>query len=140
MQIISFAWTTPALLAQAKDRTRRGWTADYARRFHVCMNCQGFDKGARNGGRGVAIVQLTQDPYLERTGKMTEEDYAGEGFLWMEQNHYTMRGQHPREYFEKWKATNEMLYVVHFQILRVIEHLSTFLDRSILQRELKIKQ
>jgi hypothetical protein len=35
---LSFAWTTPALIADRKSCTRRDWSADYAARFRDGLN------------------------------------------------------------------------------------------------------
>ena len=55
MKIISFAWTTEALLAGIKTCTRRDWNDDYARRFKNGEFCQAFDRNPRAGGKRVGI-------------------------------------------------------------------------------------
>ena len=120
MLIISFAWTTAALLAGAKSCTRRNWDDDYAWKFKAGMDVQGYDRGPRVGGRQVAIVRLIAAPYLERTGVMPERDYASEGLLWMEKKGIKIRGMEPREFWEKWKAADELVYVVRFQLMSVV--------------------
>jgi hypothetical protein len=71
MKIISFAWTTPALLAGSKCVTRREWDKKYAESFEAGEYVQAFDKSPRAGGKCVAIIELTQKPYLQgMTGKM----------------------------------------------------------------------
>lgn len=41
MNIISFAWTTEALLCGQKSVTRRDWSDNYAAKFHVSARCHG---------------------------------------------------------------------------------------------------
>jgi len=79
MLIISFANTTPALLAGIKTVTRRFWTAGHAAKFRKGMKVQAWDKSPRYKGRQVGVIRLTQDPYREPLGKMPEEDVRLEG-------------------------------------------------------------
>jgi len=116
--IVSFAWTTAALLAGAKSCTRRSWNDDYARRFKAGAVVQGWDRLPRVGGQQVAIIRLTTDPYLQRTSQMTEMDYRAEGLEWMEQNGILIRGKYPRQFFDQWKAADELVYVVRFQLMK----------------------
>ena len=121
MLIISFAWTTDVLLSGNKSCTRRHWSEGYARQFRCGMECQGWDRGPRIGGRQVAVVRLMADPYLQRTSMMTEMDYAAEGLKWMEEQGMTIRGMEPREFWEQWKAADELVYVVRFQLVSRVD-------------------
>ena len=84
---ISFAHTTPALLAGRKTVTRRAWKPMYFRQWlrawedgrHVH---QAYDKSPRVGGRCVGTITLTAAPRLERLADMPEADLAAEGGLW----------------------------------------------------------
>jgi len=83
---VSFAWTTDALLAEKKIATRRDWDVEYARRFaNQTIKTQqlflGTDKGYRNGGKAIALLQLRS---LKRQplSLMTEQDLIEEGGLW----------------------------------------------------------
>ena len=85
--IISFAWTTPALLAGAKTMTRRDWDADYARRFRAGMLVDAYDRSPRARGRKIAMIRLTRDPYFERVrGSLTPEVCRREGFDWLREH------------------------------------------------------
>jgi len=79
--IISFAWTTDAILDRSKKVTRRDWSDDYAARFHAGDLIQGYDKSPRNGGVKISTCRITEDPYKELLGKMPEEDFELEGGL-----------------------------------------------------------
>ncbi len=46
------------------------------------------------------------------TGKMSEFDYKAEGLYWMEKQGIKIRGLTPREFFENWKQTNEIVFVL----------------------------
>ena len=51
VKIISFAWTTPALLAGRKTVTRRDWSDRYALLFHADDFVAGYNRSPRHGGR-----------------------------------------------------------------------------------------
>lgn len=86
--IISFAWTTPALLAGRKTVTRRaGWKPATFKRWQDAWDRQdrlhdAYDRLPRVGGRKVGTIRLTCRPYLEPMRNMPESDLAAEGGLW----------------------------------------------------------
>lgn len=112
--IITFAWTTAAVQAGRKCRTRRYWLPEYAARFKLGRPHKAYDRSPRNHGHCFATIELTREPYLQSTADMTEEDYEAEGLAWMEEQGLTIRGKTPRHFFEDWKARGEMVYVVCF--------------------------
>jgi hypothetical protein len=114
MKIISFAWTTPAVVARRKTRTRRQWSENYAKTFKANDVCQGYDKNPRIGGQLVHLVRLTRDPWIQNTSEMGDDDFEYEGFCYMEEQRILFRGQPVREFFEEWKVAAEDLYVVDF--------------------------
>lgn len=119
MKSISFAWTTLAVKALAKSCTRRDWSPEYAARFHEGLKVLGLNRNYRFGGTPFCMIQLTRDPYRERTGLMTEKDFEDEGLLWMEHQGLLIRGATPRVFFETWKAEDKLVYVVRFSILEI---------------------
>jgi len=127
MLIISFSWTVQALLAGHKSRTRRNWNDGYAMQFKAGQEVQGWDRLPRAGGRPVALIVMSAEPYLEPTSQMTEADYEAEGLLWMEQQGIMIRGKQPREFFEEWKMIDEVVYVVRFQLLKTLVPLALYL-------------
>ena len=135
MLIISFAWTTPALLATENGKdvkvcTRRNWPESYARLFKAGRQVQGYDKGARVGGRPVAIISLTRDAYPERTSCAPDADYENEGLGWMERHGLLVGGVHPRDFWEQWKARDELVYVVRFQLMKRLVPLALYLPEE----------
>ncbi len=114
MKIISFAWTTPAVVARRKTQTRRQWSDSYAKMFKANDICQGYDKGPRVGGQLISLVRLTRDPWIQNTSEMGDDDFQYEGFEYMEEQRILFRGQPVREFFKEWKAAAEDLYVVDF--------------------------
>jgi len=126
--IISFAWTTDALLAGAKTCARRGWSLEHVRKFRPGQLSQAYDRSPRVGGKQIAIIRHTRHPYLQPTSQMTEADYIAEGFAWMEENGLMVpvkdKGRtlmlHPRRFFEIWKLSGAAPYVVRFELVEVI--------------------
>ena len=132
MLIISFAWTTAALLATEEDRdiktcTRRRWNDSYAGLFRAGVKVQGWDRSPRFGGQQVAVISMVQDAYPERTSYMPDKDYRAEGLEWMEKQGILIRGKSPRQFWEEWKAANEMVYVVRFQVMERLVPVSVYL-------------
>lgn len=125
--IISFAWTTEALLESRKKRTRRYWSLAYAKRFAVGSSHQAYDRLPRVHGKQVGVVEITKIPHTELTATMTEEDYELEGLKYMEEKGLyipvrTIDGKkvppmHPRRFFEAWKEANENPFVIDFEFI-----------------------
>ncbi len=119
-KIISFAWTTPALIAGFKTVTRRQWNARYAGSFKTGDLVQAWDKSPRTGkGQRVGWIRLTKDPYLEITQDMPDSDYEAEGFEYLYRNRARgspPMGTSPADFYE-WKAAGELYWVVRFEWL-----------------------
>lgn len=85
--ILSFAWTTDALLSGKKTCTRRQWSDRTAiawlnayrqgRLMHQAWTNAPFVQNARK----VADIRLTQLPYQERLTDTPESDLEAEGGL-----------------------------------------------------------
>lgn len=86
MLIISFAWTTPALLADRKTRTRRDWDDNYAKKFKKGILVAAYDRSPRVGGKQIGVIELTEIPYKEATCKAPPEDWEREGLAYLESN------------------------------------------------------
>lgn len=85
-RIISFAWTTPALLAGQKTCTRREWDHGYAARFKAGDLVAAYNRSPRARGVEVATIRLTAAPTYEPLSDMPDSDYEAEGFGWMAAN------------------------------------------------------
>lgn len=115
-RVISFAWTSPALLAGKKTVTRRAWKPSYARLFRRGDRIQAFDRSPRNGGKKIAVLELTADPYLEPTSKMTLESYQREGLTWLHAQGFDV----PDDLrFNAWRDLDEEVWVIEFELLEV---------------------
>ena len=115
--IISFAWTTPALLAGAKTVTRRDWKPEHAAKFHAGMLVEAYDRSPRAHGRKVATIRLTSAPRREWSSHLSEADYEAEGFVWLrahgqwETVDLVMAG---------WRGDRRLLWVVEFALVEVV--------------------
>ena len=119
MRIISFAWTTPALLAGYKTVTRRDWTADYAGHFSKGDLVQAYNRNPRWNGRRVATIRLIQDPYLESTRRVAPSDYIDEGFAYLESIGAKVDGLTPQALWESWHVDPQNLWVVRFEVVGI---------------------
>lgn len=112
---ISFAWTTEPFLANAKRMTRRYWKGSHAKKFTKGKLVDALDKLPHRGGIKIGKIRVERDAYQERTSLMDESDYIFEGLYWMEQNNIIIRDQHPRDFFDKWIAKDDLVWVVEFE-------------------------
>jgi hypothetical protein len=118
--IVSFAWTVPALLAGAKTMTRRDWTYSHARKFHVGMRVDAWDRLPRvAGAKRVAVIELTRDPWRGSSGDLTPEDYEREGFAYL-----AAHGDRAtvERVMTSWGARPRELWVVEFKLVGVVRH------------------
>jgi hypothetical protein len=122
--IISFAYTTPALLAGAKSCTRRDWNPSYAARFSEGSLVDAYDKSPRFGGKKVATIRLTEWPRRESMLWMPDSDYEAEGFQFLYDHvelispaGYKQFGIFDKDAFNWWKASGVVVYVVRFELV-----------------------
>ncbi len=117
--LISFAWTTVAFLAGVKICTRRKWNDDYAEKiievYKRGESVDAWDKLPRAGGKKIGQIELAQQPFKQRTGEMTLQDYKNEGLDWMEQQGLKIQGLYPHEFFNRWVAKDEDVWVIKFK-------------------------
>ena len=117
MLIVSFAWTTPAVRARRKTRTRRSWSPSYAEKFRENSICQAYDKGPRVGGVWIDYIRLVRAPWIQNTRELNQDDYELEGFAYMDEWGFLCppEGILGRDFLERWKAAAEDVYVVDFE-------------------------
>ncbi len=116
MRIISFAHTTPALVAGHKSVIRRAWKERYARFFHSGDHLQAWDKSPRFGGKKVAEIRLTRDPYQELTTRMPLADYDREGFRFMQREGIEIDGMEASRFWLRWVNEPVTLWVIRFEL------------------------
>lgn len=117
---MSFAYTLAPFLSGEKSRTRREWMEKYAKSFRKGDMVTALNKNWMYGGKRIAIIQLTADPFVQNTSEMTDEDYILEGFAYLEKNGLLFRGKEPRKAFDAWKAEKKDIWVVDFKIIQKI--------------------
>jgi len=119
VKIISFVWTTAALVAGRKTVTRRDWTPQYAAQFRAGDVIAAYDRQPRYGGRQVATLRLIADPYLESTADAPEEDYEREGFAYSEEQGIKVDGLRPRTLWRCWHSPSygRRMWVVRFEVV-----------------------
>lgn len=125
--ILSFGYTTAALLAGVKTVTRRDWkprTLDSYRQALVTGNTvDGYNTSPRVGGTWIAVVKL-KGIAVEPISAMPDSDYEAEGFAWLH-----ARGQRPpksapfpdfsRGSFDAWRASGATVTVVRFKLVHL---------------------
>lgn len=83
MKIISFAWTTQALLEGKKTVTRRDWKDRFVFLMEEGERLQAWDKLPRvKGAKKIGEIRLTRKPYKQWLHCVTDEDEIKEGALW----------------------------------------------------------
>lgn len=121
MKQISFAWTTPALLARRKTCTRRDWKPEWAAKFAAGELVEATDRQLRFGGRRVAIIRLDRAPYLESTADMPDSDFEAEGFPYLAAIGARIGGLSPQQLWAKWREHPQPLFVVRFTVEQVLD-------------------
>jgi uncharacterized protein YqfB (UPF0267 family) len=118
--IISFAWTTPALLAGAKTMTRRDWKPEHAARFKAGLLVDAWDRSPRVGrgkARKVATIRVKRDAYPVMSDALNVIDYNAEGFLWLSKHGLD---DVVLAVVRDWQAHLRRLWVVEFELVEII--------------------
>lgn len=120
MKLISFAWTTPAIIALRKSVTRREWDPDYAARFSKGELVTGYDRSPRFRGKPICKIRLEQAPQRQWSNHVLPADWEAEGFAYLESIGARCGKSSPREIWEQWNAEPVLLYVVRFTITELL--------------------
>lgn len=126
-KIVSFAWTSPALISGNKTVTRRGWDDDYARRFKPGEIVHAYNRSPRHRGEHIAtlrIVSVTKEPDSLTPGS----DYEAEGFAWLEAHPDELpKGKRlayleavSRDAFDEWREDGGESWVCRFEIVEIL--------------------
>ena len=118
---LSFAWTTPALVAGRKSCTRRDWDAGYARRFPGGAIVTALNRQRRHGGKPVAAIRILRAPYFESTAEAPPSDYQAEGFDYLEALGAKVDGLAPRTLWRVWhlRSRARSMWVVRFELVEL---------------------
>ena len=118
VKIISFAWTSRALIAERKTRTRRKWNDKYAKKFKKGDIIKAYDRSPLYGGRAIKVLRLTADPVKEDIRNMPNSDYEREGFKFMEENDIKIWKKDPKTAFKEWKEEGGDYYIIDFEFVK----------------------
>ena len=119
--IISFGWTTEALLAGAKTVTRRDWNPKHAAKFKAGMLIDAWNTSPRNvkgNPHKVATIRLTTGPYADWSDAFPSYEWYAEGFGYMTDNG---GGVTVDRIVHDWRSKPHMLYVVRFEVVEYLE-------------------
>lgn len=128
--IISFSWTTPALLAGQKTKTRREWKAAHAERVEAARQAgklfEAWNYAPRVVTRNphqIAVIRLTEPVRLIRRNDLPPEDWEAEGFEYLTQHSHTLHGLTPRQVWNAWANALpiEEHYLVCFEVVEYLE-------------------
>lgn len=116
--ILTFAWTTDALLSGKKTCTRRQWSDRTAQSWiSACQKGnwihQAWDNIPRvKGAKRVGDIRLTQIPYQERLADMPHSDVEAEGGLWRDKE----------EFVALFGRSDLVVWVVRFELTKIPEY------------------
>lgn len=118
-RIISFAYTTPALLAGRKSVTRRHWADSYARLFKSGDIILAYDRSPRAGGKQIATLRLTHGPYQESGWDMPANDFEAEGFAYFASKGLLLNGLTPLQLWEQLEGHDDPWWVLRFEVVSI---------------------
>jgi len=125
---ISMAYVTPSFVTNNKSVTRRNWANVTIKQFKKEIKALVWNKQARFGGEPIGVLELTENPFKQGTNNMTETDYVGEGFQYLDieyceiitgKPHLTEKIYPLIETFNTWARRGNMMTVVPFKIIEV---------------------
>lgn len=129
MSMISFAWTTSALVNGGKTETWRDWNHRYASQFRAGRYVDAWDRSPRNHGVKVAKLRLTHDATFTCSREVPKSFYETEGLQWYHDHPEmwpkTIFGQPftgfqvSPERFALWRASGHYGWVVSFEVLEI---------------------
>lgn len=116
--IISFAWTTEAVVMGEKTRTRRAWKPQHAEKFKQGLMVDGWSRIPRvKGAQKICYIEIEREPFIQNTRDLNDEDWKREGLQYMYMNNILIAGKPATQFFHDWKLAEINLYVVDFKLL-----------------------
>ena len=112
MKIISFAWTTDALLQGRKTVTRRNWKKQMVFKNETV---QAYNRQPRFGGKPVALIRII-DIRQEPLFYITDEDEIKEGHLWGNAENYI------KSYLDAYPGMKgyDMVWRIEFEVTKIL--------------------
>jgi len=119
--LISFTWTTPALLAGQKIMIRRDGVKDDFVGFLSGQFVWAYDYPPRYGGNPIAALHLLDDPNIESTSELSDHDYVDEGYAFMEIFPFLIpeRIRPLRKHFQTYQSIDYPLWVIRFEVVEL---------------------
>ena len=117
--ILSFAWTTPAVVLGEKTETRRDWQPKTIAQFKklIGKDVEAWDRSPRFGGHPFGIVKITGVTAERDSSKIRGASWTFEGFHVLQAIGATISKRTPEEVWRFWKYENEYPQtVVGFQL------------------------
>ena len=125
--IISFAWTTPAVVIRQKCATRRDWSDKTISQFEgACLTgalVDAWDKSPRFGGKCFGQVKIIEVITKEDSRAIRDSAWREEGFHILTLLGCTIGKFSPADVWEFWKTENEQdQTVVRFELVSLNEY------------------
>jgi hypothetical protein len=126
--IISFAWTTPAVVVGEKTQTRRDWSRKTivaaTKVLQAGASVQAYDKSPRFGGKEFGTIRLTQIVAQEDSQTIPQEAWQAEGFHVLQTLGATIGKSTPIDVWNFWLYGEEenVQAVVHFELLELNDY------------------
>lgn len=120
--IVSFAWTSAALLSGAKTVTRRDeWTATHATHFRVGQLVDAWDRLPRvRGAKRIGVVRVTKAAYRQRSSEIPPDAWHAEGFAWMQAYGTSDDAVRASGIWLGWREHPVDLWVLEFELVSTI--------------------
>ena len=125
--ILSFAWTTPAVVLGKKDTTRRDWSPKTIAMARKIMAQGGtfdaWDKSPRFGGKPIGTVRILELIENEDSKMLAESEWEREGFHVLQALNARIGKRGAIEVWQFWKHDNETPQTaLRFEVVSLNEH------------------
>ncbi len=129
-RLIYFGPMSLAVLYGQKTSVRVPWASRRSIAFQPGETVPACDQRPKRNGKQIATLRITQRPYRMNSADLTEEDYAMEGFLFLEQAGGTFGARNPRDYWEAAREAAADLAVLRFEVVEVLTRDEADVDTS----------
>lgn len=128
--IISFGWTTPALLAGVKTVTRRDWNDKHAQQWidRIGTIADAWNASPRVVSKQPHPIAKIRIESVLLTAQYPDEDFELEGLRWLDEHGIWMPDTtrkdfriKPAAFWNQWRAERPMLYRVAFEVVEYLE-------------------
>jgi len=119
--IVSFSWTSSALLAGAKVVTRRDWDPVHAEHYRAGQLVDAWDRLPRvKGAKRIGTIRVSRPPYRQSSDQTTPEDFHREGFAWLQRYGTTDDVVRVSEIWAGWHQHPAQLFVLEFDLVSTV--------------------